>query len=344
MYSVKSRASVREQEGFAKQKRAKHGGCEPAGRVIGLVIPGGRGTVPTQERSFGRLGRARARRARSARGARFNPVKCNPLTFEQSGARRAPIHPLWGLLEIAGLTLAFFAVLWLLGPRIAQLPFALPGYWLLVACGGIYLLWISPVVLHRDPPEWRGWGGRGDGGNCPGSFRQAWQDYAGFTVFAGMVLLAYAWWRDPGKLVQIDWTAVRIKFTGYVVFGLVQDAVFFGFILVRFRKMIPMSADPDEAWRHQMAVALATATVFSCYHFPNPPLMGFTWLGGFCWSWLFYLRPNILLLALGHAVLGTILHRIVQLYTRIGPFYDQPDLYILRHVVPGLQRFAGNLF
>jgi hypothetical protein len=285
----------------------------------------------------------------------IHPVKSHSQTFECAGTtraavhparsiRRRPIHPLWGLLEIAGLTLGFFAVLWLLGPRFATIRFAQFGYWLLVAFGGIYLLWISPVLLHRDPPEWRGWGGCGDDGACPGSFKNAWPGYVAFTVLGGLLLLAYAWWLDPGKLLHIDWPGVKIKFTGYVVFGIVQDAVFFGFVLVRLRKMIPISAGPHSILQHRFIVALATAGLFAFYHLPNRSLMGFTLLGGFCWSWIFYLRPNILLLGVGHAVLGTILHRIIQLYMRIGPFYDHPDLYLLRHVVPGLQRFAGNLF
>lgn len=262
----------------------------------------------------------------------------------RSAARRRPIHPLWGLLEVAALTACFFAVLWLAGPRLAAIPYARPGYWLLVAGGGFYLLWVSPVWLHADPPEWRGWGGRGADGACPGALRHAWGSYAALTAVGAALLLAYAWWLDPAKLAHVDWAGVRLKFAGYVVFGIVQDAVFFGFVLVRFRKLIPPGGGPRAALRHQLAVALATAGTFALFHFPNPALMGFTLAGGFCWAWLFYARPNVLLVALGHAVLGTLLHRVIQLYMRIGPFYERPELHILRYVVPGLQRLTGNTF
>jgi len=271
-----------------------------------------------------------------------DPAALSPAV--QCVPRAASIHPLWGLLEITVLALVFFAGLWLAGPRIGSLPHAKLGYWLLVAWGGVYLLWISPVLLHCDPPEWRGWGGRRSAGPAPGSWGRAWPSYAALTAAGAALLLAYAWWQDPGHVTQINWREVQIKFAGYVVFGIVQDAVFFGFVLVRFRQMIPLIPGPHAVRRHQAAVALATALVFAGFHFPNPALMGFTLAGGFCWSWLFYRRPNILLLGLGHAVLGTILHRIVHLYMRNGPFYAQPDLHILRHVVPGLQRFAGHLF
>ena len=72
-----------------------------------------------------------------------------------------------------------------------------------------------------DPPEWRGWGGRAADGACPGGFRQAWRPYAGLTFCGALVLLAYAWWLDPARITQLDWTGVRIKFAGYVVFGIV---------------------------------------------------------------------------------------------------------------------------
>jgi hypothetical protein len=254
------------------------------------------------------------------------------------------IHPLWGILEISVLSIFFFSFLWLLGPRIETIPFMHLGYWMLVISGGIYLLWISPVLLHRDPPEWRGWGGRGPDGHCPGAFKHAWRDYLVFTVIGAAALLAYAWRAEPDKLIHVDWYGVKIKFIGYGGFGGAEDALFFGFVLLRFRTMIPLTAGSRSALQHRFLVAMATASLFAACHFPNKPLMAISLLGGFCGSWIFYLRPNILLIGLGHAVIGTLLHRVVQLYMRIGPFYAHPELHILRHVVPGLRGFAGDLF
>lgn len=257
---------------------------------------------------------------------------------------RKPIHPLWGILEITGLTACFFSVLWVLGPRIETVKFADPVFWLLILAGLIYLPWISPVILHCDPPELRGWGACGNDGRCPGSFKNAWRVYAAFTALAAVVLVAYAWWLDPARLAHINWKAFGIRFAGYVPFGFVQAATFFGFVLTRIRATIPLPAGPHSVLRHRLLVALATTAIFTFYHLPNKSLMIFALSAGFCWSWIYYRRPNILLLGLSQAILDTLLHRVVQLYMRIGPFYTHPELYILRNVVPGLKQIIGNLF
>lgn len=256
---------------------------------------------------------------------------------------RTPIHPRWGILEIAGLTAAFFAGLWLLGPRIASHPEAHFVFWGMIALGALHVLWLSPRVLHRDPPAWRGWGGAdGDDGRRPGAFRTAWRAYAAWTALAAIFLIAYAGWRDPARLARLDWTAMGIKFGGYVVFGMVQAMIFFGFIQCRIRAMLPMPTGARAGWRHRLWVALLTSLIFAIYHLPNPALMLFALLAGFCWSWIFYQRPNILLVGLSHALLGTLLHRVVQLHMRIGPFYHQTELYILRNVVPGVKDLIGT--
>jgi membrane protease YdiL (CAAX protease family) len=257
---------------------------------------------------------------------------------------RKPIHPLWGILEITGFTVCFFSVLWILGPRIETVKFAYPAYWMLILAGLIYLLWISPFILHCDPHELRGWGACGNDGSCPGSFKNAWRVYAVFTAIAAVVLIAYAWWLDPARLAHMNWKAFGLRFAGYILWGFVQVVTFFGFILTRIRAMIPLPAGSHSVLRHRLLVALVTTTIFAFYHLPNKPLMVFALSAGFCWSWVYYRQPNILLLAMSQAILGTLLHRVVQLHMRIGPFYAHPELYFMRNVIPGLKQVIGNLF
>lgn len=257
---------------------------------------------------------------------------------------RKPVHPLWGIWEIAGFTTFVFVVLWILGPLIATTHEAGFAFWLLIIAAGAYILWISPVVLHRDPPEWRGWGAYAQDGSRPGSFQNAWFAYAVFTAGAAVLLIAYAAWLDPARMADINWKAVGIRFIEYVGSGIAQAVIFQGFIASRVRAMVPLGDGERSVHLHRLWVALATTMIFAFYHLPNLRLIAFVLPAGFCWAWIFYRRPNLLLLGLSHAVLGTILNRVVLLYMRIGPFYDHPDLYLWRTVIPGLKNMIGNLY
>ena len=257
---------------------------------------------------------------------------------------RRPVNPLWGLIEITALAAMLLFGLWILGPLLADHVVPVAAYWLFVAGGGIAILWVSPVLLHADPPALRGWGRRRGDTPDPGSFRNAWRVYAAFTLVAATLLVSFAVLTDPTLTVRISWIALGMKFLGYLVFGVVQAFVFFGFVLTRVRTIIPMPSRPTSRWRHRLAVAAVTAVVFAGLHLPNQPLAALALAAGFCWAWIFYQRPNVLLLGISHAVLGTILHRVVQLYMRIGPFHSEVDGYVLRTVVPGLTELIGDLF
>lgn len=255
-----------------------------------------------------------------------------------------PVNPLWGLLEIAALAALFFFGLWSIGPRLASDPAAIALYWIFVVIGGAAVMWLSPVVLHCDPAALRGWGRRRADGADPGSFRNAWRAYGVFTLVAALLLITVALLKVPALSAGINWTALAIKLLGYLAFGIVQAFVFFGFVQTRVRTMIPLLPAPGAVQRHRLLVALVTAGIFAVFHLPNLPLMGVVFATGLCWAWIFYQRPNVLLLGLSHAVLGTILHRVVQMYMRIGPFYSEPDLYVFRSVIPGLKQLIGNQF
>ncbi|MDX1642463.1 MAG: CPBP family glutamic-type intramembrane protease, partial [Balneolaceae bacterium] len=131
---------------------------------------------------------------------------------------------------------------------------------------------------------------------------------------------------------------------GYLFFGTVQSIVFFGFILTRLRIIVTQYLGSDVQFQHKLFVVVLTATLFSLFHIPNVALMACTFFAGICWAWIFYKRPNILLMGISHAILGTILHQVVQLHMRIGPFYENSDLYVLREVIPGLKKLIGDLF
>ena len=73
---------------------------------------------------------------------------------------------------------------------------------------------------------------------------------------------------------------------------------------------------------------LVAAALFSLVHAPNPGLMILTFLGGLLWCSTFRRHPNILAVALSHAVLavivGSALPQEVTGGLRIGPAYASP--------------------
>jgi hypothetical protein len=255
-----------------------------------------------------------------------------------SGARA--IHPLWGVAEVAVLAGLFLSGLWFVGPRVGVDPAATPIYWTMIAVAVVILV-ASPFVIHKLPPETAGWSFKA-ARDDPGAIRYAWPYYAAFTVAAAMLLILIAWWRDPGFVTKVNWTTFAIKLVGYIFSGLLQAFVFFGVMLNRFRTAIPKT--PAAPWRHQAAVAVATTVVFSGLHFPNWQVMTLCAGCGLGWSLIFYARPNVLLLGLSHAALGTLTHQLVGLSTRIGPFYWHPDHYVVRNAIPWIKAVIADRY
>ncbi len=250
-----------------------------------------------------------------------------------------------GLSEVVLFGALLLATLWGLGPNIQGNRMLLPVYWLLVSAGAALILWLSPFVLHRDPAAIRGWALRSEQPRMDrGSISNAWPYYAGFTLVAGTLIILVGLWRNPAIFSLIPPMTFVIRLLGYSAFGPIQALIFFGFLHTRWREIITQSGLAAQPGMHQSLVALATAGCFSAVHYPNLPLMAFTLLAGLCWSRLFYWRPNILLLGLSHAMLGTLLHLFLRISMRIGPFYDAPGRYILRSVVPGLSQLIGHRF
>ncbi len=118
--------------------------------------------------------------------------------------------------------------------------------------------------------------------------------------------------------------------------------MFFGFLQTRIRTMLASAPLASEGLRRAL-VALLTSSGYALSHIPNGPLIALAFAVGLCWSWIFYARPNVLLLGTCHAILGTILQNVVMMYTRIGPFYAEPQRHAFVSAFPGLKALIGNL-
>lgn len=255
-----------------------------------------------------------------------------------------PVHPYVGILEIAVFVAGSFFVIWILGPAVGKSAGLQILVWALSLACAIFLLWFSPVFLHQNVPVDWGMNFFGSIDENPGSFKNAWPIYSIVTLFGAIILILYTIFFKPDALATINYKSILIKFAGYLFYGTVQSVVFFGFILTRLREILDNITKTDQNFLHRLTVVFLTSLLFSAFHTPNAPLMACTLFTGFIWAWIFYQRPNILLMGLSHAVLGTVLHRVVQMHMRIGPFYDNPELYVIREIIPGLRKLIGNLF
>lgn len=147
---------------------------------------------------------------------------------------------------------------------------------------GAWFVWRAAV----DPSLWRHWG------FVSATWRQDADWYA--VVFAGgLAVVATIGWllgnlRAPGVLwlvlVLYPAWAVAQQFT-------LQNAV------VDSLRVLGMP---------RYALPFCGAFAFAFAHAPDLPLMALTAVGGFAWTWFFLQRRNLWLLAVVHAVVGTL--------------------------------------
>jgi hypothetical protein len=72
--------------------------------------------------------------------------------------------------------------------------------------------------------------------------------------------------------------------------------------------------------------------------------MSLVLVAGLLWAREYLLRPNLVLVALSHAVLGSALVILAGIPTRIGLFYFHPDKYLIRTLLPWWKDLANGLW
>jgi hypothetical protein len=132
-----------------------------------------------------------------------------------------------------------------------------------------------------------------------------------FTLACILLLLiaGIAW----GNL-EFSWEFLLV-FLWYLVWAFLQQYTFQTFFNLRF----------SEVFGKRFTSVLATALVFSGVHFPNPFLMPVTFGLGFFWFWSYLENPNLFVLTLSHALLGSLarysLPYAVAANLRVGTLY-----------------------
>lgn len=255
---------------------------------------------------------------------------------------------LWSIFEIAAFMAAWLTCQWLIAPRMRDEAWLRIPALSVLLLGGLYIAVISPLIVHRDPASARGLGSWRTGFVRTDNLRGAFRAFGLLAIVLTAILVAAALVRRPDVLQTLNWKALLTKFALYIAAAFAQALIFFGFIFVRIRGIIDGAGVQDQdrhaAFSRRATAAMLTAALFSLCHNPNLPLMALTFVAGALWAWLYHTRPNLLALAVSHAIVGTVLHRVVELHMRIGPFYWNPSHHPVRDVFPFVKPLIGNQF
>ncbi len=181
---------------------------------------------------------------------------------------------------------------------------ATPGSWI------VFALWlVGSFLLHRDSPKTLGW--RAD--NLWPATSRAGLVFGAFTI----VLLAAGFVLGAPRHVPAHLASAHRLWT-YFAFCLLQQIALNSFLNNRMMTVIA------QRWLS----SLLAGAIFSALHWPNPVLVPLTLAGGTAMAWLFARERNIIPLAIGQALLGSLVwwafpvawhHRL-----RVGPGFHLP--------------------
>jgi CAAX prenyl protease-like protein len=152
----------------------------------------------------------------------------------------------------------------------------------------VFPVWLAgSILLHRDTPKTLGW--RAD--NLWPASRQGWKIFIGFVIAAWLAGLGFgALHRLPPHLTELR------RALAYGAFCLLQQIALNSYLTNRLLYAI----------EDVRPVAVLAGAIFAALHWPNPVLVPLTFIGGAAMSWLFARERNILPLAAGQAVVGTL--------------------------------------
>ncbi len=253
-------------------------------------------------------------------------------------------RPWFSALELVLISSGFFTIVWYIGPNLNNNGLA-P---LLTVTLGLFLFYVgyaSPVMVHRDDSRERGVGNWRTLFVRTDNLREALRPFLWLTLIGTLIITALTLLLQPEIFARIHWQAFGLKLGLYLINASGQGLLFLSFFMLRLKVLLPSPAESgDGAGRHRLLVSGCCALLFALYHLPNPALMLVTLLIGFAACWIYYATPNLLIAVCSHAFLGTLLHQLLEMHMRIGPFYWQSDLYIFRTLFPPVRDLIGNLF
>lgn len=174
----------------------------------------------------------------------------------------------------------------------------------------IFPAWlITSFIVHRDTPKTLGW--RAD--NLWAATKQAAVVFG--LLCSGLILVGWALgapMHAPPNLISVR------RLWMYFAFCLLQQVALNSLIENRMLALL----------RSEWAAALLTGAIFAACHWPNPVLVPLTFIGGSVMAWMFGRVRNIIPLAIGQAILGSLVWWAFPLawhhHLRVGPGYYAP--------------------
>jgi hypothetical protein len=199
--------------------------------------------------------------------------------------------------SLADVTLLPAFILWF----IWQLQFTARWAWV------IFVAWmIASFALHGDSPKTLGW--RAD--NLGVASRRALVVFG--AMAAGLVVIGLTLGQPrhiPPNLINAR------RFGSYSSFCVLQQVALNSLLHNRMMSLV----------RSEWAAAGLTGVIFAACHWPNPVLVPLTFVAGTAMAWMFGRARNIIPLAIGQAVLGSIVFWAFPLawqhHMRVGPGY-----------------------
>ncbi len=152
----------------------------------------------------------------------------------------------------------------------------------------VFPVWLlASFLVHGDTPQTMGW--RADNlWSATKRFALVFAPGTAGLFLAGILLGALH--RPTHHLL------VPRHFFGYMAFCLLQQVGLNSFLTNRLLATINSPA----------IASLLSGTIFAALHWPNPVLIPLTFIGGTAMAWLFARERNIIPLAVGQGILGTL--------------------------------------
>jgi hypothetical protein len=200
-------------------------------------------------------------------------------------------------LTLADIILFPAFILWF----IWRLQFTARWTWMILAAWLVF-----SFVIHRDTPKNLGW--RAD--NLWPATKQAVVIIGGMILGLLLIGLALGAPRHfPPNLISPH------RLWGYFAFCVLQQVALNSLLQNRMLEIV----------RRNWLSAFFTGAIFAACHWPNPVLVPLTFIGGTAMAWMFARQRNIIPLAIGQAILGSLVFWAFPLawhhHLRVGPGY-----------------------
>ncbi|MGA8142527.1 MAG: CPBP family glutamic-type intramembrane protease [Candidatus Acidiferrales bacterium] len=175
----------------------------------------------------------------------------------------------------------------------------------------IFVAWmVLSFLLHRDTPQTLGW--RAD--NLWPATRQA------LLYFGAMAVSLLAIGSALGSPRQLPPNLISWhRLWSYFAFCVLQQVILNSLVHNRMLSLV----------RKHLTAAILTGLIFAACHWPNPVLVPVTLIGGVAMAWMFGRQRNIIPLAIGQAILGSLIFWAFPVawhhHLRVGPgYYSTP--------------------